>query len=189
MLLAIDSGNTNVVFGVFDGDEFLKAFRCANDPKRTADEYIVWLKELMALNDLDVADVTGCIIGSVVPETAFNLISLCRRYFPGEPMVIGDPGLKLGNEALIERPDPARAVLEMRCGKGTYVRSVARDLADHAIDTVSPDPATTVEKLLAYADTDEAADDAEVLRLCLELLPARSPKRAGLVARLDRLAP
>ena len=66
LLQAIDSGNTNVVFGVFDGDEFLKAFRCANDPKRTADEYIVWLKELMALNDLDVADVTGCIIGSVV---------------------------------------------------------------------------------------------------------------------------
>ena len=109
MLLAIDSGNTNVVFGVFDGDEFLKAFRCANDPKRTADEYIVWLKELMALNDLDVADVTGCIIGSVVPETAFNLISLCRRYFPGEPMVIGDPGLKLGNEALIERPEQVGA--------------------------------------------------------------------------------
>ena len=47
----------------------------------------------------------------------------------------------------------------------------------------------SVDVLLAYADTDEAADDAEVLRLCLELLPARSPKRAGLVARLDRLAP
>ena len=47
----------------------------------------------------------------------------------------------------------------------------------------------SVDVLLAYADTDEAADDAEALRLCLELLPARSPKRAGLVARLDRLAP
>ena len=45
----------------------------------------------------------------------------------------------------------------------------------------------SVDVLLAYADTDEAADDAEVLRLCLELLPARSPKRAGVVARLDRL--
>ncbi|MAP64128.1 MAG: transcriptional regulator [Microbacterium sp.] len=46
-----------------------------------------------------------------------------------------------------------------------------------------------VDVLLAYADTDEGAEDAEVLRLCLEMLPARSPKRAGLVARLDRLAP
>lgn len=109
MLLAIDSGNTNVVFGVFDDDRFVKAFRCANDPKRTADEYIVWLKELMALNDLDIDDVTGTVIGSVVPETAFNLISLCRRYFPGEPLVIGDPGVQLGNEALIERPEQVGA--------------------------------------------------------------------------------
>ena len=46
-----------------------------------------------------------------------------------------------------------------------------------------------VDVLLAYADTDEGAEDAEVLRLCLEMLPARSPKRAGLVARLDRLTP
>ncbi|MCR9221926.1 MAG: type III pantothenate kinase [Alphaproteobacteria bacterium] len=109
MLLAIDSGNTNVVFGVFEGDRFVKAFRCANDPKRTADEYIVWLKELMALNDLDIDAVTGTIIGSVVPETGFNLISLCRRYFPGDPLVIGEPGVQLGNEALIERPEQVGA--------------------------------------------------------------------------------
>ena len=110
-LLAIDSGNTNIVFGVFDGDEFVKAFRCANDPKRTADEYIVWLSELMKLNGLDAGAITGTVIGSVVPETAFNLISLCRRYFPGEPVVIGDPKVTLGNEALIERPEQVGADL------------------------------------------------------------------------------
>ncbi|MBP5855533.1 type III pantothenate kinase [Marivibrio halodurans] len=109
MLLAIDSGNTNVVFGVFDGDRFVKAFRCANDPKRTADEYIVWLDALMKLNGLDASTISGSIIGSVVPETAFNLTSLCRRYFPGEPLVIGDPKVKLGNEALIEWPEQVGA--------------------------------------------------------------------------------
>ena len=109
MLLAIDSGNTNVVFGIFDGTDFVKAFRCANDPKRTADEYIVWLSELMKLNGLDMDAITATVIGSVVPETEFNLISLCRRYFDGEPVVIGAPGVTLGIEVLIDRPEQAGA--------------------------------------------------------------------------------
>ena len=109
MLLAVDSSNTNVVFGVFDGTDFVKAFRCANDPKRTADEYIVWLSELMTLNGLDHTKITGTVIGSVVPETEFNLVSLCRRYFDGEPIVIGDPGVELGIQVLIDRPEQAGA--------------------------------------------------------------------------------
>lgn len=109
MLLAIDSGNTNVVFGVFDGVDFVKAFRCANDPQRTADEYIVWLSELMKLNGLRHEDITGTVIGSVVPETEFNLVSLCRRYFTGEPVVIGHRGVELGVEVLIDRPEQAGA--------------------------------------------------------------------------------
>ena len=109
MLLAIDSGNTNVVFGVFDGTDFVKAFRCANDPKRTADEYIVWLSELMKLNGLDHTTITGTVIGPVVPETEFNLVSLCRRYFDGEPIVIGEPGVELGIQVLIDRPEQAGA--------------------------------------------------------------------------------
>jgi type III pantothenate kinase len=109
MLLAIDSGNTNVVFGVFDGPDFIKAFRCANDPKRTADEYIVWLSELMKLNGLDHEKIAGTVIGSVVPETEFNLISLCRRYFDGDPVVIGDSSVNLGVEILIDRPEQAGA--------------------------------------------------------------------------------
>ena len=109
MLLAIDSGNTNVVFGVFDGDTFVKAFRCANDPKRTADEYIVWLSDLMTLNGLDYRDIDETVIGSVVPETEFNLISLCRRYFKGEPLIIGEKDVDLGCRVLIERPEQVGA--------------------------------------------------------------------------------
>lgn len=109
MLLAIDSGNTNVVFGVFDGEDFVKAFRISNDPKRTADEYIVWLSELMKLNGLDHTTITDSVIGSVVPETQFNLVSMCRRYFASEPIVVGAPGINLGLEILIDRPEQAGA--------------------------------------------------------------------------------
>lgn len=109
MLLAIDSGNTNVVFGVFGEAGLLKAFRCANDPGKTADELIVWLADLMALNDIDHRAIDATIIASVVPETKFNLVSLCRRYFMSEPMVIGDVQLDLGMQVLIARPEQAGA--------------------------------------------------------------------------------
>lgn len=105
MLLAIDSGNTNVVFAVYDdADELRGVWRCANDPKRTADEYAVWLTQLMGLKDLSIRDISATIIASVVPETQFNLISLCRRYFEGEPLVVGSPGVDLGVEVLIDNP-------------------------------------------------------------------------------------
>jgi len=53
MLLAIDSGNTNVVFSVYDGDEAMGLWRCSNNPRRTADEYMVWLMQLMELDGID----------------------------------------------------------------------------------------------------------------------------------------
>ena len=71
MLLAIDSGNTNVVFSVYDGDEAKGVWRCSNDPRRTADEYMVWLTQLMELEGVDRKAVDGAIIASVVPEALF----------------------------------------------------------------------------------------------------------------------
>ena len=105
MLLAIDSGNTNVVFAVYEGDELQGVFRCANDTNRTADEYAVWLTQLMNLHGIPEGAITGCIIASVVPQGLFNLISLCERYFGGPPMVIGDADVDLGLKVLIDRPD------------------------------------------------------------------------------------
>lgn len=109
MLLAIDSGNTNVVFALYDGAERLGVFRISNDPKRTSDEYAVWLLDLMKFKGLDSDRIDSCILASVVPETKFNLISLCRRYFPGELMVVGDRELDLGLEVLIDRPEQVGA--------------------------------------------------------------------------------
>jgi type III pantothenate kinase len=104
MLLAIDSGNTNVVFAVYDGDKLRASWRAATNPKRTADEYAVWLTQLMALSSLARGDIDATIIGNVVPEASFNLIGLCRRYFASEPVIVGRPNCRLGIGIDVDMP-------------------------------------------------------------------------------------
>ena len=91
MLLAIDSGNTNVVCAVYAGNELRGSWRAATNPNRTADEYGVWLIQLMALAGIAPRDIDAAIIGSVVPEATFNLARLCQRYFDSEPLIVGRP--------------------------------------------------------------------------------------------------
>ena len=74
MLLAVDCGNTNIVFALYDGDIQRANWRISTAPKRSADEYLVWLAQLMSLKSLAVDDVTDMIIASVVPEVQPNLI-------------------------------------------------------------------------------------------------------------------
>jgi type III pantothenate kinase len=110
MLLAIDSGNTNIVFAVYDKDENLRgSWRASTEAKRTADEYAVWLTQLMALEGLTLDDIDGAIIANVVPPTTYALTSLCTRYFKVTPLVVGEPGVDLGIEVRIERPDQVGA--------------------------------------------------------------------------------
>jgi type III pantothenate kinase len=90
MLLAIDTGNTNTVFSIWDGHQILATFRTTTEHQRTADQYFVWLSTLMAHQKLDV-DITDAIISSTVPRVVFNLRVLCDRYFDCRPMVVGKP--------------------------------------------------------------------------------------------------
>jgi type III pantothenate kinase len=90
MLLAIDCGNTNTVFSIWDGSRFLATWRIASDHKRTADEYFVWLSSLMMLSKTE-ANITEAIISSTVPRVVFNLRVLCDRYFGCRPLVVGKP--------------------------------------------------------------------------------------------------
>ena len=90
MLLAIDCGNTNTVFSIWNGEAFIATWRIATDHKRTADEYYVWLQTLMSLKKID-ATISEAIISSTVPRVVFNLRVLCSRYFNTRPLVVGKP--------------------------------------------------------------------------------------------------
>ncbi len=94
MLLAIDCGNTNTVFSIWDGSRFLATWRIATDHTRTADEYYVWLSSLMMLTKTE-AHITEAIISSTVPRVVFNLRVLCNRYYDCRPLVVGKPDCKL----------------------------------------------------------------------------------------------
>jgi type III pantothenate kinase len=108
MLLAIDQGNTNTLFAVHDGEKWLRQWRTATESTRTADEYAVWLSQLLNLADLSLKDLDGCVISSVVPQSLFNLRNLSRRYLNVDPMVVGD-NVDLGMEVRIAKPSEAGA--------------------------------------------------------------------------------
>ncbi|HEV2303664.1 MAG TPA: type III pantothenate kinase [Stellaceae bacterium] len=109
MLLAINANNTNTVFSVWEGDQLKGSWRAATEPRRTADEYVVWFDHLLALEGLSRRQLTGAIIASVVPEANFNLLRLCRRYCGSEPLVVGEAGVALGAQALVDRPEEVGA--------------------------------------------------------------------------------
>jgi type III pantothenate kinase len=109
MLLAIDAGNTNIVFAVHDGEKFRCEWRAVTKTPRTADEYAVLLKPLLELNGLQFSDISAAIIATVVPAALFDLRQLCRRYLNVDPLMVGDPGVDLGIKVLTDRPEAVGA--------------------------------------------------------------------------------
>jgi type III pantothenate kinase len=109
MLLAINANNTNTVFAIWDGAALKGSWRTATEGKRTADEYVVWLDHLLALDGLARGDVDGAVIASVVPEVNFNLLTFCRKYCKTDPLVVGAKGVKLGTKALVDQPEEVGA--------------------------------------------------------------------------------
>jgi type III pantothenate kinase len=108
MLLAIEQGNTNTLFAVHDGQAWIAQWRAATDSSRTADEYAVWLSQLLHMGGLQFGALDACIISSVVPQSIFNLRNLARRYLHVEPLVIGE-NADLGIEVRITKPTEAGA--------------------------------------------------------------------------------
>ncbi len=109
MLLAIDCGNTNTVFAVFDGDDLKGTWRATTVAQRTPDEYAVWLSLLMQLKHLAFDDITGVIIANVVPLARFGLVSFAQRYMDCDALVVGDAQVKLGMKVKIAQPETAGA--------------------------------------------------------------------------------
>ena len=89
MLLAIDAGNTNVVFALVEAGEIKARWRIASDPRRTADQYSVWLYQLLEMEGRSHRDVDAVIIGTVVPRALHNLEVLASKYFHVEALIAG----------------------------------------------------------------------------------------------------
>ncbi len=88
MLLAIDAGNTNIVFAVYDGETQRHVWRCQTNSGRTADEYSAWLRQLFAQDELGFGTITDTILCSVVPDANFHLVQLCRKTFGCDPYIV-----------------------------------------------------------------------------------------------------
>ncbi|MDR6853572.1 type III pantothenate kinase [Sphingomonas sp. BE123] len=107
MLLAIDAGNTNIVFALVEGRTVKARWRIATDPRRTADEYAVWLSQLLTLEGYERSVVTGVIIGTVVPRALHNLEVLSQKYFGCTPLVAGRDGWPIALD--VEEPQSVGA--------------------------------------------------------------------------------
>ncbi len=108
MLLVVDAGNTNIVFAVRDGDEWRGTWRIATDSQRTSDEYAVWLLALLGHARLKPSDISGAVIGTVVPAALYHLRRLCRDWFNVEPL-IARATLDWGFEIKVDNPNEVGA--------------------------------------------------------------------------------
>ena len=109
MLLAIDVGNTNTVFALHDGVSFISEWRCSKESTRTADQYFVWLRQLMQHNGFSDAVIDEVVISNTAPATLFNLRVLCDRYFDCRPLVVGKDGCSLPVEIRVDNPSEVGA--------------------------------------------------------------------------------
>ena len=103
MLLTIDIGNTNIKYGVFNGDELKASFRVSSRLSRTADEYGSVLVNLLADSDIKKTDIDGIIISSVIPTLNYTMCHMCEYFFGISPLMVG-PGIKTGINIKTENP-------------------------------------------------------------------------------------
>ena len=103
MLLAIDLGNTNIKYGVFDGDKMLASFRVSSRISRTADEYGSVLVGLLADRNISKADIDGIIFSSVIPALNYTICHMCEYFFGISPLIVG-PGIKTGLNIKADNP-------------------------------------------------------------------------------------
>src|SRR3954468_11154345 len=109
MLLAIDAGNTNIVFAICEGDSIRAQWRAVTETTRTADEYAVLLKPLLEFHGFSFGDIDAAIIATVVPAALLDFPQFSRRSVTSEPLVGGDPNLELGIGVNTDRPNAVGA--------------------------------------------------------------------------------
>ncbi len=104
MLLAVDTGNTNTVFAVFDGNSLKAQWRIATSHHRTSDEYMVWLQAMMQHAGITFESITQGIIATVVPQALFEQRKLFTDFFGCTALVVGEDGVNLGVGVKVDNP-------------------------------------------------------------------------------------
>ena len=105
MFLVIDSGNTNIVFGLYEGKKKMGQWRLKNDPQRPGDEYMAFISQWLSLEGYSLDAINDVIIASVVPEALFHLKFMVKRYFKKKPFVVGEPSVALKMPIKIAKPE------------------------------------------------------------------------------------
>lgn len=179
MLLAIDAGNTNVVFALVDssgdgrGGTIRARWRIATEPRRTADEYAVWLHQLLALEGLERSAIDGVIVGTVVPRALHNLEVLSAKYFGVRPLIAGRPPVEWPIELDVAEPSTV--------GADRVLNSIAAH-AIHEGDLIVIDFGTaTTFDVVDFAGAYKGGIIAPGINLSLDALVAAA-------ARLPRIA-
>jgi type III pantothenate kinase len=108
MLLVIDIGNTNIVFGVYSDGTLVNHWRLSTALNKTVDEYAILLNSLLYFEKIRLNEIDSAVISCVVPPLLFPFESLCRKYINITPMVI-EPGIKTGMPILSENPSEVGA--------------------------------------------------------------------------------
>ena len=103
MLLTVDVGNTNITFGVFEGEDMKATFRMMSKLSRTSDEYGVSIVMMLKHNNVAVEKIDGIIVASVVPNIMHALLGGIERYLGKKPLIVG-PGIKSGIKIVTENP-------------------------------------------------------------------------------------
>jgi len=103
MLLAVDVGNTNIVLGLFKGEELIMNWRISTDKSKSADELGMIINQLFSYNNYDLSMVSDVIISSVVPSIMYSLQHMALKYCDCEAIVIG-PGIKTGMNVKYDNP-------------------------------------------------------------------------------------
>jgi type III pantothenate kinase len=184
MLLAIDAGNTNIVFAACEGDTVRGQWRAITATTRTADEYAVMLGPLLALEGMTLADLDSAIIATVVPAALFDLRQFCRKYLKCEPLVVKDPDLDLGIQVNVDRPAAV--------GADRLVNAIAAHATyDGALIVVDFGTATTFDVVSEKGDYEGGVIapgvnvSAEALHQAAAMLPRVAIQRTPLVIGKD----
>ena len=163
MLLAVDIGNTNITYGVFEGDKLRTTWRMSTVVNRMADEYAALLLNLMNHQGLETSDIKEVSMCCVVPPILTTFQELVRRYFHTSPLVVG-PGLKTGVRIRVDNPREVGtdrvantaaahhlytgAVIIVDVGTATTFDTVSRE-GDFLGTAIAPGIATAAEALFA----------------------------------------